>query len=87
MPPRPSLPPKHTAGGASKLHFAKFIDVVDGPQGFALYVTNILLALELTATRNNVETHAAAQVFRSGTNGMPFVLIVFMSDTLTIRNP
>jgi MFS family permease len=50
-------------GGIFQLPLAKILDIWGRPQGYALMVFILTLALIMMAACNNVQTYAAAQVF------------------------
>ncbi|KAI8936726.1 hypothetical protein NX059_007114 [Plenodomus lindquistii] len=74
-------------GGLSKIPLAKLLDMWGRPQGLLLSLVVWMVGYIMMAACQNVETYAAAQVFSStGSQGVSYILTVFIADTSTLKN-
>jgi MFS family permease len=75
------------ASGILRLPYAKLLDVWGRPQCLSLMVLFTVLGAIMKAGCNSVETYCAAQVFYYiGYYGIQFSLVIFISDSVPIRN-
>ncbi|KAH8594980.1 siderophore iron transporter-like protein mirB [Bisporella sp. PMI_857] len=73
--------------GLIKLPYAKFLDIVGRPFGFALSILSCTIGLIMMAACKNVETYAAAQVFYyTGYACVDFTITIFIADTSKLKN-
>ncbi|KAL1957863.1 hypothetical protein VTO42DRAFT_5428 [Malbranchea cinnamomea] len=74
-------------GAVAKLPIAKIVNIWGRAEGYISMVAICSIGLIMMARCRSVEMYAAAQVFYwIGTNGMSYVLQVFMADTSHIKN-
>ncbi|KAF9631134.1 putative siderophore iron transporter protein [Lasiodiplodia theobromae] len=73
--------------GLFKLPLAKILDAWGRPQGLGLMLLIWMLGFIMMAACNNVTTYAAAYTFYSvGSQGVSYVLTIYIADTSTLKS-
>ncbi|KAL1640675.1 hypothetical protein SLS58_006689 [Diplodia intermedia] len=73
--------------GLFKLPLAKILDAWGRPQGLGLMLLIWMLGFVMMAACNNVTTYAAAQTFYTvGSQGVSYVLTIYVADTSTLKS-
>ncbi|GME45200.1 Siderophore iron transporter [Neofusicoccum parvum] len=73
--------------GLFKLPLSKVLDTWGRPQGLGLMLVIWIVGFIMMAACNGVTTYAAAQVFYStGSQGVSYVLTIFVADTSTLKS-
>ncbi|EKG15937.1 Fungal trichothecene efflux pump [Macrophomina phaseolina MS6] len=73
--------------GLVKLPLSKILDTWGRPQGLGLMLFVWIVGFIMMAACNSVTTYAAAEVFYSvGSQGISYVLTIFVADTSTLKS-